>query len=105
MTEGSVINSGSPASPARERAGARTRRSSRRRKEARPRELIQAALEVFVEHGYAATRIETIGERAGVSKGTAYLYFRDKEELFEAVVRDTLGALVRDGAATLRDFE
>ena len=70
-----------------------------RRKEARPGELIEAALEVFVERGYAAARLEDIAQRAGVTKGTVYLYFTDKEELFEAVVQQTLGGMVARGHA------
>jgi len=57
-----------------------------RRKAARPGEIIAAALELFVEHGFAATRLEDVARRAGVSKGTVYLYFDSKEALFEAVV-------------------
>lgn len=68
--------------------------SRSRRKDARPGELIQAALDVFVERGYAAARLDDIAQRASVSKGTVYLYFKDKEVLFEAVVRETLGSLV-----------
>lgn len=62
----------------------------RRRKEARPAELTSAALDLFVEKGYAATRLEDVAERAGVSKGTLYLYFDGKEALFKAVVREGL---------------
>ncbi len=58
-----------------------------RRKESRPNELVAAALELFVERGYAATRLEDVAARAGVGKGTLYLYFHSKEELFKAVVR------------------
>lgn len=65
-----------------------------RRKEARPAELLQAALELFVEHGFAATRLEDIAARAGVSKGTLYLYFTSKQDLFEALVRRTLLPLI-----------
>jgi TetR/AcrR family transcriptional regulator len=61
-----------------------------RRKESRPSELIAAALDVFVERGYAATRLEDVAARAGVSKGTLYLYFTNKAELFKAVVRETI---------------
>jgi len=61
-----------------------------RRKEARPEEITAAALELFVERGYAATRLEDVAARAGVSKGTVYLYFDNKEELFKAVVREGL---------------
>ena len=62
----------------------------RRRKEARPDEILAAALASFAERGFAATRLEDVAARAGVSKGTLYLYFRSKEELFKAVVRATL---------------
>jgi AcrR family transcriptional regulator len=62
----------------------------RRRKEARPEEILAAALASFAERGFAATRLEDVAARAGISKGTLYLYFRGKEELFEAVVRATL---------------
>ena len=61
-----------------------------RRKEARPQELLSAALDLFVERGYAATRLDAVAARAGVSKGTLYLYFANKEELFKAVVRENL---------------
>ncbi len=62
----------------------------RRRKDARPAELTAAALELFVERGYAATRLEDVAALAGVSKGTLYLYFENKEALFQAVVREGL---------------
>ena len=61
-----------------------------RRAEDRPREICAAALAVFAEKGFAAARLEEIAKRAGVSKGTLYLYFEDKEALFRAVVRDTI---------------
>src|SRR5687768_3629676 len=61
-----------------------------RRSEERPREICAAALAVFAEKGFAAARLEEIASRAGVSKGTLYLYFEDKEQLFRAVVRDTV---------------
>jgi AcrR family transcriptional regulator len=61
-----------------------------RRKEARPHELLTAALDLFVERGFAATRLDDVAARAGVSKGTLYLYFENKEELFKAVVRENL---------------
>lgn len=76
-----------------------------RRKDARAGELIAAALEVFAKHGFAAARLDDIAARAGVTKGTIYLYFEDKTELFEAVVRDTLVRFLAQGRATVRDFE
>jgi len=61
-----------------------------RRAEDRPREICAAALDVFAEKGFAAAKLEEIARRAGVSKGTLYLYFEDKEQLFRAVVRQTI---------------
>jgi AcrR family transcriptional regulator len=61
--------------------------SWRRRKEARPAEITAAALEVFADHGFAATRLDDIASRAGVVKGSIYRYFSTKEDLFRAVVR------------------
>jgi len=58
----------------------------RRRKEARPQELVEAALALFAEKGFAATRIDDVAARAGVTKGTVYLYFESKEALFKAVI-------------------
>lgn len=65
-----------------------TARSQRwqRRKEARPAELLEAALDVFFEKGFAAARLDDIAARAGVSKGTVYLYFDSKDDVFEALV-------------------
>jgi AcrR family transcriptional regulator len=71
---------------------ARSKRKPRwhRRKEQRPGEIVAAALELFVEGGYAATKLEDVARRAGVTKGTMYLYFESKEALFKAMVRQTL---------------
>src|SRR5262245_40817513 len=62
----------------------------RRRKDDRPAEIIAAALESFAGHGFAATRLDDIADRAGVTRGTLYLYFPSKEELFKAVVRQSI---------------
>ena len=61
-----------------------------RRKEDRPAEITQAALAAFAEKGYAATRVDEVAKRAGVSKGLLYLYFKTKEDLFKAVIRSFL---------------
>jgi AcrR family transcriptional regulator len=58
----------------------------KRRKESRPQELLDAALLLFSQRGYAQTRLDDVAARAGVSKGTVYLYFASKQDLFEAVV-------------------
>jgi len=62
----------------------------RRRKEARPGEITAAALTCFAERGFAATRLDDVARRAGVTKGTLYLYFPNKQELFKAVVRQAI---------------
>ncbi len=62
----------------------------RRRKEARPGEIVEAALELFVERGFSATKIDDVARHAGVSKGTLYLYFESKEALLSAAVREVL---------------
>ena len=61
-----------------------------RRKQQRPGEILAAALDQFVERGYAATRLEDVARRAGVTKGTMYRYFAGKTELFQAVVRGSV---------------
>ncbi len=66
-------------------------RSHRRRKDARPGEILQAALAEFAAHGFAATRLEDIAKRAGITKGTIYLYFDDKESLFRALLQQEAG--------------
>ena len=59
----------------------------RRRKATRPAEITAAALQVFADHGFAAAKLDDIARRAGVAKGSIYLYFATKEDLFRAVVR------------------
>ncbi len=76
-----------------------------RRKEARPQELLDAALQLFVEKGFAATRTDDVAHLAGVSKGTLYLYFPSKEELFKAVVRHHLTALILEGEQIAAQFQ
>jgi TetR/AcrR family transcriptional regulator len=76
-----------------------------RRKEARPGELLSAALDLFVAKGFAATRAEEVAAKAGVSKGTLFLYFKSKEELFEAVVRENIGNQISEGMAQIDSFE
>src|SRR5471030_2519438 len=76
-----------------------------RRKDARPQELLAAALGQFVERGFAATRLEDVARRGGVSKGTLYLYFENKEELFKAVVREGLVSPLTVMKGVLEQFE
>jgi TetR/AcrR family transcriptional regulator len=76
-----------------------------RRKQHRPGELLEAALDLFVEKGFAATRSEEVAARAGVSKGTLFLYFPSKEELFKAVVRENVVKPVTEGALEVANFK
>jgi AcrR family transcriptional regulator len=76
-----------------------------RRKEARPQELLDAALDLFVERGYAAARLEDVAARAGVSKGTLYLYFTNKEELFKAVIRENVLPLLGEAESLFGQFD
>ena len=83
----------------------------RRRKEERPQEITDAAFAAFAENGYAATRVEEVAKRAGVSKGLMYLYFKTKEELFKAVIKsvvirrvDALIAGVEETELSSEDF-
>ena len=82
-----------------------------RRKEDRPGEIVEAAFAEFAANGYAATRVAAVAERAGVSKGLMYLYFKTKEELFKAVVRnivvrrvDTLIAILEETELSSEEF-
>jgi AcrR family transcriptional regulator len=74
-----------------------------RRKESRPGELLSAALNVFVDKGYAAARLEDVAALAGVSKGTLYLYFKNKEELFMAVLRESIIPLIDQFSDDVKD--
>jgi AcrR family transcriptional regulator len=83
----------------------------RRRKEDRPQEITEAAFAAFADKGYAATRVEEVAKRAGISKGLLYLYFKTKEELFKAVVRsvvmprvDALETLLDDSDSSAEEF-
>jgi AcrR family transcriptional regulator len=76
-----------------------------RRKGSRPSELLDAALDIFVERGYAAARLEDVAAKAGVSKGTLYLYYDNKEELFKAVVRRSIAPLIAETREMIERFE
>jgi AcrR family transcriptional regulator len=74
----------------RPRANLKRSPARREKRRDREREILAAAFEVFAAHGFEATRIDDVAQRAGIAKGTVYLYFRDKERLFQAVVRNLL---------------
>lgn len=73
----------------------------KRRPDARPGEIIEAALELFSERGFQATRLEDVAARAGLSKAAIYLYFEDKTALLKAVVEATVGVRVHAAKATV----
>jgi len=68
----------------------------RRRKDTRPAEILAAALEIFGERGYDGTRLEDVGRRAGCTKGTVFLYYESKSELFKAAVREAMTPMLHE---------
>ncbi len=76
----------------------------RRRPEERPEEILTAALEVFGEVGFDDAKLESVARRAGVSKGTLYLYFDSKETLFRGVLRGKCGVALANAEARLDAF-
>jgi AcrR family transcriptional regulator len=77
----------------------------RRRKDARPAEIMDAALDSFVERGFAATKLEDVARRAGITKGTMYLYFPSKEAVFQAVVRESIVPVIAEGEALVAGYQ
>ncbi|HEY7978056.1 MAG TPA: TetR/AcrR family transcriptional regulator [Rhizomicrobium sp.] len=77
----------------------------RRRKTARPQEILEAALGCFAEKGFAASRMDDIAERAGVTKGTIYLYFENKDAVFKALVRESIGAQIAQVIESIRAYK
>jgi len=75
-----------------------------RRKDARPPEILDAALAVFAQKGFAATRLDDVAAKAGITKGTIYLYFDSKQALFEALARQSVGAQIDQVTAQLAGF-
>src|SRR5262245_36675274 len=78
-------------------SGRAPRKPARARKvapAARRQAILDAALDVFAERGFEAARLEDVATRAGVAKGTLYLYFRDKEALFEELVRGAVSPII-----------
>jgi AcrR family transcriptional regulator len=77
------------------RAGPLPRGSARRQRSAERREaILAAALDEFSTRGFEAARLDDVAKRAGVAKGTIYLYFRDKENLFQELIRTMLMPLI-----------
>ncbi|MPZ56452.1 MAG: TetR family transcriptional regulator [Rhizobiales bacterium] len=85
-------------------APAKPAKASRRRPlPARREAILAAALEEFSAQGFSAARLDDVARRAGVAKGTIYLYFRDKEALFEELIRSVLSPVVGAMELALRD--
>lgn len=76
-----------------------------RRPGARPEEILKAAMQTFVERGFAATKLDEVAARAGVSKGTLYLYFPNKEQLFQAAVRDSVTPAIVAAEQAVADYQ
>src|SRR3974390_150000 len=74
-------------------AGARPSNRAERAADRR-QAIIDAAFDEFIDRGYAATRLDDVARRAGVAKGTIYLHFKDKQALFEELVRTALVPLI-----------
>lgn len=77
----------------------------RRRKEARPGEILEAALDLFAEKGFAATKLTEVAKHAGVSKGTVYLYYDSKEALFQALVKEMVLPHIEQSEQTVEKYE
>jgi AcrR family transcriptional regulator len=105
MPENRERRVGFQASASARRSGSlvRKRRAARAAREERQDHILRAALEVFSEHGFAATRLEEVAHRAGVAKGTLYLYFPDKEALFERVLQSAVAPALARLAALAAD--
>src|SRR5438132_6234454 len=89
MTKALRIRPKPQASPQSTRGGGRAQKTAARREA-----ILAAALDEFAAQGFAATRLDDVARRAGVAKGTIYLHFRDKEALFQDLVRSVLSPLV-----------
>jgi AcrR family transcriptional regulator len=77
----------------------------KRRKTDRPQEILDAALACFAERGFAATRMDDIAARAGVTKGTIYLYFENKEAVFKTLARESISPRVSEITENIRRFD
>lgn len=75
-----------------------------RRKQDRPTEIINAALEVFIEHGYAASKLDDIAHRAGISKGSLYRYFDSKADLFKEMVTQVVIPQIEKAEYTAQEY-
>src|ERR1700744_2005769 len=77
----------------------------KRRKTDRPQEILDAALACFAARGFAGTRMEDIAARAGVTKGTIYLYFENKEAVFKPLARESIGTRLSETTEEIKKYE
>ena len=77
----------------------------RRRAEARSDEVLDAALDLFIEQGFAATRVDDIARRAGISKGAVYLYFPSKEAILEGLVRRAIVPIASHALSFVENYD
>jgi AcrR family transcriptional regulator len=84
-----VPKAASPEAPAPNPVSGRAARAAERRQA-----IIEAALDEFIARGFTATRLDDVARRAGVAKGTIYLHFKDKESMFEELIRTALVPLI-----------
>lgn len=82
----------------------RQQRKFRRRAAARPDEVLDAALDLFIEKGFAATRVDDVARRAGISKGAVYLYFPSKVAILEGLVRRAVVPITETADEALAQF-
>lgn len=78
----------------------------RRDPEARRQAILEAGLAIFAAEGFQTTKLDDVAEKAGVAKGTIYLYFNDKQDLFEQIARDAIAPVIArlEGVAKLPDL-
>jgi len=76
-----------------------------RRPADRASEIARAALDLFVTRGFAATKLEDVAKAAAVSKGLPYVYFKNKEELFKAVITEAIGGPLADASDMVDHFD
>lgn len=77
----------------------------KRKKEDRPQEILDAAVELFVEQGFAATKVSQIARKAGVTPGTLYVYYKNKEAILQEVVMKTLNPIFNESDAILESYQ
>lgn len=75
-----------------------------RKKEDRPQEILDAAVELFVQQGFAATKVSQIARKAGVTPGTLYVYYKNKEAILQEVVMKTLSPIFYDADSILHNY-